>query len=177
MVLAHPGKPLLKTSVVTPDPGPGHLLIQVHACAVCRTDLHIVDGELTHAKLPLIPGHEIVGKVAQLGDGVGQFKIGDRVGVPWLGWTCDTCSYCRNGQENLCDHGKFTGYTLDGGYAEYTVADRAFLLANSRRLQRRRSRAAAVRRTDRLSQPGQSRQRQTAWASTASAPPPISSPR
>ncbi|MGZ8451390.1 MAG: zinc-dependent alcohol dehydrogenase family protein, partial [Candidatus Binatia bacterium] len=78
--------------------------------------------------LPLIPGHEIVGKVAQLGDGVGQFKIGDRVGVPWLGWTCDTCWYCRNGQENLCDHGKFTGYTIDGGYAEYTVADQRFCL-------------------------------------------------
>ncbi|MGZ8486905.1 MAG: zinc-dependent alcohol dehydrogenase family protein [Candidatus Binatia bacterium] len=128
MVLAHPGKPLRKTAVVTPHPGPGQLLIQVHACAVCRTDLHIVDGELTHAKLPLIPGHEIVGKVAQLGDGVGQFKIGDRIGVPWLGWTCDTCWYCRNGQENLCDHGKFTGYTLDGGYAEYTVADQRFCL-------------------------------------------------
>jgi propanol-preferring alcohol dehydrogenase len=128
MVLAHPGKPLRKTAVVMPHPGPGQLSIQVHACAVCRTDLHIVDGELTHAKLPLIPGHEIVGKVAQLGDGVGQFKIGDRIGVPWLGWTCDTCWYCRNGQENLCDHGKFTGYTLDGGYAEYTVADQRFCL-------------------------------------------------
>ena len=128
MVLDNPGKPLRKTAVVTPHPGPGQLLIHVHACAVCRTDLHIVDGELTQAKLPLIPGHEIVGKVAQLGDGVSQFKIGDRVGVPWLGWTCGTCSYCRNGQENLCDHGKFTGYTIDGGYAEYTVADQRFCL-------------------------------------------------
>jgi len=128
MVLDNPGKPLRTTVVVTPHPGPGQLLIHVHACAVCRTDLHIVDGELTQAKLPLIPGHEIVGKVAQLGDGVSQFKIGDRVGVPWLGWTCGTCSYCRNGQENLCDHGKFTGYTIDGGYAEYTVADQRFCL-------------------------------------------------
>ena len=128
MVLDHPSKPLRRTSVVKPDPGPGQLLIQVHACAVCRTDLHIVDGELTDAKLPLIPGHEIVGKVAQLGDGVVRFKIGDRAGVPWLGWTCGTCSYCRNGQENLCDHGKFTGYTIDGGYAEYTVADQRFCL-------------------------------------------------
>ena len=128
MVLDNPGKPLRTTAVVTPHPGPGQLLIHVHACAVCRTDLHIVDGELTQAKLPLIPGHEIVGKVAQLGDGVSQFKIGDRVGVPWLGWTCGTCSYCRNGQENLCDHGKFTGYTIDGGYAEYTVADQRFCL-------------------------------------------------
>ncbi|MDP9130893.1 MAG: zinc-dependent alcohol dehydrogenase family protein [Candidatus Binatota bacterium] len=128
MVLDQPGKPLRTTAVVTPQPGPGQLLIHVHACAVCRTDLHIVDGELTQAKLPLILGHEIVGKVAQRGDGVVQFKIGDRVGVPWLGWACGSCSFCLNGQENLCDHGKFTGYTLDGGYAEYTVADQRFCL-------------------------------------------------
>ena len=128
MVLDHPGKPLRQSEISTPHPGPGQLLIHVHACAVCRTDLHIVDGELTQAKLPLIPGHEIVGKVAQLGDGIVQFNIGDRVGVPWLGWTCGTCWYCRNGQENLCDHGKFTGYTIDGGYAEYTVADQRFCL-------------------------------------------------
>ena len=128
MILDNPGKPLRKTAVVTPHPGPGQLLIQVHACAVCRTDLHIVDGELTQAKLPLIPGHEIVGEVAQLGDGVSQFKIGNRVGVPWLGWICGACSYCLNGQDNLCDHGQFTGYTIDGGYAEYTVADQRFCL-------------------------------------------------
>ncbi|HYJ15672.1 MAG TPA: zinc-dependent alcohol dehydrogenase family protein [Candidatus Limnocylindria bacterium] len=128
MVLDHPGEALRHSEISTPDPGPGQLLIQVHACAVCRTDLHIVDGELTQAKLPLILGHEIVGKVAQLGGGVSQFKIGDRVGVPWLGWTCGTCWYCRSDQENLCDHGKFTGYTIDGGYAEYTVADQRFCL-------------------------------------------------
>ena len=128
MVLDSPGKPLRKTEVITPRPGPGELLIRVHACAVCRTDLHIVDGELTQAKLPLVPGHEIVGTVAALGDGVSRFKIGDRVGVPWLGWTCGICSYCRNSQENLCDAAKFTGYTLDGGYAEYTVADQRFCL-------------------------------------------------
>ena len=126
MVLDNPGKPLRKTQVATSRPGPGQLLIRVHACAVCRTDLHIVDGELTQAKLPLIPGHEIVGKVTALGDGVSQFKVGDRVGVPWLGWTCGICSHCQSGQENLCDHAKFTGYTLDGGYAEYTVADYRF---------------------------------------------------
>ncbi len=128
MVLDHPGKPLRHSEISVPHPGPGQLLIQVHACAVCRTDLHIVDGELTQAKLPLIPGHEIVGTVARLGDGVVQFNIGDRVGIPWLGWTCGTCSYCDNRQENLCDHGKFTGYTIDGGYAEYTVADQRFCL-------------------------------------------------
>ena len=101
-------------------------MIRVHACAVCRTDLHIIDGELTQPKLPLIPGHEIVGKVAALGEGVTRFKIGDRVGVPWLGWTCGECVYCQNGRENLCDRAKFTGYTLDGGYAEYAVADQRF---------------------------------------------------
>jgi len=126
MVVDNPGKPLRKVEVPTPRPGPGQLLIQVHACAVCRTDLHIVDGELTQAKLPLIPGHEIVGTVAKLGHGVSQFKIGERVGVPWLGWTCGSCSYCQSSQENLCDHARFTGYTLAGGYAEYTVADQRF---------------------------------------------------
>lgn len=109
-----------------PRPGRGQLLIRVRACAVCRTDLHVVDGELTQPKLPLIPGHEIVGTVAEKGDGVARFEIGDRVGIPWLGWSCGECSYCRAGQENLCDQAKFTGYTLDGGYAEYTVADQRF---------------------------------------------------
>jgi propanol-preferring alcohol dehydrogenase len=93
---------------------------------VCRTDLHIVDGELTQPKLPLVPGHEIVGTVANLGDGVDRFKVGDRVGVPWIGWTCGECAYCKSDRENLCDEAKFTGYTLDGGYAEYTVADQRF---------------------------------------------------
>ena len=109
-----------------PKPGTGQVLIHVHACAVCRTDLHVVDGELTQPKLPLVPGHEIVGTIADLGDAVTRFKIGDRVGVPWLGWTCGQCAYCRSGQENLCDQAKFTGYTLDGGYAECTVADQRF---------------------------------------------------
>jgi len=120
------GQPLRQADVPTPKPGAGQLLIRVRACAVCRTDLHVVDGELTQPKLPLIPGHEIVGTVEKLGEGVEGFKIGDRVGVPWLGWTCGECAYCRNGQENLCDQARFTGYTLDGGYAEYSVADQRF---------------------------------------------------
>jgi alcohol dehydrogenase, propanol-preferring len=133
MVLDASGKALRKANVPTPKPGPGQLLIRVHACAVCRTDLHIVDGELTQAKLPLIPGHEIVGTVAALAEEVTRLKIGDRIGVPWLGWTCGECAYCKNGQENLCDGAKFTGYTLDGGYAEYAVADQRFCfpIANS----------------------------------------------
>jgi len=126
MVLEKPGKPLCKAEVSKPRPGPGQLLIRIHACAVCRTDLHIVDGELSQPKLPLIPGHEVVGKVAELGSGRGRFRIGARVGVPWLGWTCGICPFCRNGQENLCDDARFTGYTLDGGYAEYMVADERF---------------------------------------------------
>jgi propanol-preferring alcohol dehydrogenase len=107
-------------------PGSGQVLVRVKACAVCRTDLHVIDGELTEPKLPLIPGHEIIGTVEKKGEGVERFKIGDRVGIPWLGWSCGKCSYCQAGQENLCDQAKFTGYTLDGGYAEYTVADQRF---------------------------------------------------
>ena len=126
MILDAPGQPLRRAEVATPKPGAGQLLLRVRACAVCRTDLHVVDGELTQPKLPLIPGHEIVGAVEQLGEGVEGFKIGERVGVPWLGWTCGECAYCRNGQENLCDRARFTGYTLDGGYAEYAVADQRF---------------------------------------------------
>jgi len=126
MILDIPGKPLRKVELAEPKPEAGQVLIRVHACAVCRTDLHIVDGELTQPKLPLIPGHEIVGKVAAVGEEVTRFKVGDRVGVPWLGWTCGKCSYCKNSQENLCDDAKFTGYTLDGGYAEYAVADQRF---------------------------------------------------
>jgi propanol-preferring alcohol dehydrogenase len=126
MLFTKVGVPLRATELPMPVPGPQQLLIQVRACAVCRTDLHVVDGELTHPKLPLIPGHEIVGTVIKLGNGVRQFKVGDRVGVPWLGWTCGECSFCHNGQENLCDQAKFTGYTLDGGYAEAAVADQRF---------------------------------------------------
>jgi propanol-preferring alcohol dehydrogenase len=126
MLFEKAGQPLRMADVPVPRPGAGQLLIRVHACAVCRTDLHVVDGELTQPKLPLIPGHEIVGTVAEKGAGVARFEIGDRVGIPWLGWSCGECSYCRAGQENLCDQAKFTGYTLDGGYAEYTLADQRF---------------------------------------------------
>ena len=126
MILEKPGQPLRKAEVPAPKPGTGQLLIQVHACAVCRTDLHVVDGELTQPKLPLIPGHEIVGTVAERGPKADRFKIGDRVGIPWLGWCCGDCSYCRSQRDNLCDKARFTGYTIDGGYAEYTVADQRF---------------------------------------------------
>jgi propanol-preferring alcohol dehydrogenase len=104
-------------------PGEGQLLIDVRACGICRTDLHVVDGDLTHPKVPVVPGHEIVGVVAEMGAGVGRFKVGDRVGVPWMGHTCGRCRYCASGRENLCDAPGFTGYTIDGGYAEQTLAD------------------------------------------------------
>ena len=126
MVLDSPGRPLRSAEVPRPVPGPGQVLVRVNACAVCRTDLHVVDGELTHPKLPLIPGHEVVGRVAGAGPKALRFKVGDRVGVPWLGWTCGVCSFCMSGRENLCDHALFTGYTLDGGFAEFMVADERF---------------------------------------------------
>ncbi|MGH7928481.1 MAG: zinc-dependent alcohol dehydrogenase family protein [Candidatus Binatia bacterium] len=126
MLFKKPGQLLSLADLPVPKPGTGQVLIRVRACAVCRTDLHVIDGELARPKLPLIPGHEIVGTVEELDEGVERFKIGDRVGVPWLGWTCGECSYCQSGRENLCDKAKFTGYTLDGGYAEYTVADQRF---------------------------------------------------
>src|SRR5690242_3543831 len=116
-------EPLRAAEIPRPVPGPGQVLLEVRACAVCRTDLHVLDGELPDPALPLVPGHEIVGTVAELGAGVTRFNRGDRVGVPWLGWTCGVCRYCRSGRENLCDRARFTGYTLDGGYAEWTVAD------------------------------------------------------
>ncbi len=109
-----------------PRPGPRQVQIRVHACGVCRTDLHVVDGDLEHPKLPLIPGHEIVGTVTGLGAEVAGLQRGDRVGVPWLGWTCGACTWCRSGRENLCPQARFTGYQIDGGYAEYTVADARF---------------------------------------------------
>jgi propanol-preferring alcohol dehydrogenase len=102
------------------------VLIRVHACGVCRTDLHVLDGDLAHPKLPLVPGHEIVGTVASIGNDVEDLRLGERVGVPWLGWTCGHCRYCRSGRENLCEQARFTGYQIDGGYAEYTVADERF---------------------------------------------------
>jgi alcohol dehydrogenase, propanol-preferring len=116
-------RPLTLRHLDVPRPGPGQVLIKVAACAVCRTDLHVVDGDLAEPKLPLIPGHEIVGRIAALGTGVEGFRAGDRVGVPWLGQTCGACGFCRSGRENLCESAKFTGYTLDGGFADYTVAD------------------------------------------------------
>jgi propanol-preferring alcohol dehydrogenase len=122
-------RPLRLTAVAIPSPGPGQVLIRVHACAVCRTDLHVVDGELTEPKLPLIPGHEIVGTVVARGDGADRFSPGDRVGVPWLGFTCGVCEFCRAGRENLCAQARFTGYQIDGGYAEYTIADQRFCFA------------------------------------------------
>jgi len=126
MVLAAPGKPLQHVEIPVPSTGPTQVLIRNHACGVCRTDLHIVDGELTHPKLPLILGHEIVGAAVRIGDQVTDIRAGDRVGVPWLGYTDGTCSYCIRGRENLCDGALFTGYTLDGGYAEYTAVDHRF---------------------------------------------------
>lgn len=121
--LDKPGAPLQYKRVALPLPNPGQVLVKVAACGVCRTDLHIVDGELPSPKLPLIPGHEIIGTVAAIGSDVKQFAVGDRIGIPWVGYTCGTCRYCQRGQENLCEHALFTGYTLDGVYAEYTVAD------------------------------------------------------
>jgi alcohol dehydrogenase, propanol-preferring len=123
MVLEEPGTPLVMRERAVTQPDAGELLIEIAACGVCRTDLHVVDGDLKDPKLPIVPGHEIVGRVAAIGQGVSGFAIGERVGVPWLGYTCGVCSYCRAGQENLCDAPLFTGYTRDGGYATHTVAD------------------------------------------------------
>lgn len=126
MVLEQIRQPLRPTECKVPEPQAGQVLLRIEACAVCRTDLHVVDGELANPKLPLIPGHEIVGTVEALGEGVVDFQMGQRVGVPWLGWTCGLCRYCRAGRENLCDQALFTGYNLDGGYAEYTVCHARF---------------------------------------------------
>jgi alcohol dehydrogenase, propanol-preferring len=123
MVLEEPGKRLRLVELPMPAPGAGQILVRVKACAVCRTDLHVVDGELPEPKLPIVPGHEIVGEVAGIGRGVDWFRKGERVGIPWLGYTCGKCRYCAADQENLCDAARFTGYQIDGGYAEYTVAD------------------------------------------------------
>jgi alcohol dehydrogenase, propanol-preferring len=126
MLLDEPGRPLRPADVPPPDPGQGQVRLRVHACAVCRTDLHVVDGELPDPKLPLVPGHQIVGLVEANGPGASLFSEGDRVGVPWLGWTCGECRYCRSGRENLCERARFTGYQIDGGYADYSVADERF---------------------------------------------------
>jgi propanol-preferring alcohol dehydrogenase len=129
MLLEAPRTALKLVELPAPRPGRGQLLIKVSACGVCRTDLHIVDGELARGKLPIVPGHEIVGTVIERGAGVERFAIGERVGVPWLGSTCGTCGYCSSARENLCDAARFTGYHLDGGYAEYAVADPRYCFA------------------------------------------------
>jgi len=126
MVLDKPGQPLRLADIEVPEPGPGQIRVRVCACGVCRTDLHLVDGELPNPRLPVIPGHEIVGAIDKLGEGVTRFAVGERVGIPWLGWTCGECRYCTSGRENLCDTAKFHGYTLDGGYAQYAVADQRY---------------------------------------------------
>ena len=126
MVLEAPRQPLRLVAVPIPKPDATQVLVKVAACAVCRTDLHVLDGELPNPKLPLVPGHEIVGTVVEKGRAAHRFKVGNRVGIPWLGWTCSECEFCRNGRENLCDRARFTGYTVDGGYAEFTVADERF---------------------------------------------------
>jgi alcohol dehydrogenase, propanol-preferring len=128
-VLTAAGHPLATGELAAPRPGPQQVLIAVRACAVCRTDLHVVDGELPDPKLPLVPGHEIIGTVVEKGESADRFAVGDRVGVPWLGWTCGVCEYCRGGRENLCDRARFTGYQIDGGYAELTVADQRYCFA------------------------------------------------
>src|ERR1700752_944263 len=128
-VLTAAGRPLAAAELPAPRPGPQQVLIAVRACAVCRTDLHVVDGELPDPKLPLVPGHEIVGIVAALGAGVTSFRVGERVGVPWLGHTCGVCTYCASERKNLCDAPRFPGYTIDGGYAEYAVADARYAFA------------------------------------------------
>jgi alcohol dehydrogenase, propanol-preferring len=126
MVLDRPNQPLRPVRLPQPRPGKGEVLLRVQACGICRTDLHVAGGELPDPKLPLILGHEIVGTVVENGAGVERFRPGDRVGVPWLGWTCGVCRYCLSGRENLCDRAQFTGYHRDGGYAEFTVADARF---------------------------------------------------
>jgi alcohol dehydrogenase, propanol-preferring len=126
MVLDAPARPLRPTELAVPEPGEGQVLVAVSACGVCRTDLHVVDGELPDPKLPLVPGHQIVSRVVTTGPGAERFASGDRVGIPWLGWTDGTCRYCRTGRENLCERARFTGYQLDGGYAEFAVADERF---------------------------------------------------
>ena len=129
MVFEECGAPLRLVERPDPVPGPDQVLIAVKACGVCRTDLHLVDGDLTEPKRPVVPGHEIVGIVLAVGERVDRFSPGDRVGVPWLGWTCGVCVYCLNGRENLCDRARFTGYHLDGGYADRALADHRYCFA------------------------------------------------
>jgi alcohol dehydrogenase, propanol-preferring len=126
MVFDGVGAPLREAELDQPVPGPGQVRLRVRGCGVCRTDLHIVDGELAEPRLPLVLGHQIVATIDERGPGASRFEPGELVGVPWLGWTCGRCRYCRSGRENLCDNARFTGYTIDGGYAEETVADERF---------------------------------------------------
>jgi alcohol dehydrogenase, propanol-preferring len=126
MTLERAGEPLVARDLPEPVPGPGELLLRVRACGVCRTDLHIVDGELAEPTLPLVPGHQIVAEVVGAGEGAARFEPGARIGVPWLGWTCGKCRYCRSGRENLCERARFTGYDRDGGYAELAVGDERY---------------------------------------------------
>jgi propanol-preferring alcohol dehydrogenase len=129
MVLEAPGKPLVAADLSEPEPASGEVAVRVLACGVCRTDLHIYDGELPDPKLPLVLGHQVVGEIVEAGDGAERFAPGDRVGIPWLAWACGECRYCRSGRENLCERAVFTGYTRDGGYAERCVADERFCMA------------------------------------------------
>jgi len=126
MVLEHQREPLREAREDDPRPDRGQVLVRVNACGVCRTDLHVVDGDLPEPKLPLVPGHQIVGTIEAAGEGAARFATGERVGVPWLGWTCGECRYCLTGRENLCERARFTGYQLDGGYAELAVADERY---------------------------------------------------
>src|SRR5262245_46885859 len=127
MILEAPRSPLRAAELPIPEPGPEQILLRVHACGVCRTDLHVADGELPDPKLPLVLGHEVVGTVVRAGERAEGLAPGQRVGVPWLGWTCGACPYCLSGRENLCLRARFTGYQLDGGYAEYAVADHRYV--------------------------------------------------
>ena len=129
MVLESPCTPLREVRQAARTPGAGEVRIKISACAVCRTDLHVVDGELTEPKLPIVPGHEIVGRIEALGEGVTRFRGGERVGVPWLGWSCGVCDFCRRGEENLCPNARFTGYQIDGGFAQSTIADERYVFA------------------------------------------------
>ncbi len=126
MVLTTPRSPLQQSDISLPAPGPGHIQVRIAACGVCRTDLHVCDGELPDPKQPIVPGHEIVGVVSATGEGVDRFHIGQRVGIPWLGYTCGVCQFCQSGRENLCIRARFTGYQIDGGYADFTIADQGY---------------------------------------------------
>ena len=151
MVLDAPKQPLQLRDLPKPQPDAEQILVRVSTCAVCRTDLHIVDGELSEPKLPLIPGHEIVGHVEESDTTVKKFREGDRVGIPWLGWTCGECKFCRSDRENLCDRARFTGYNIDGGYAEFVVADARFCFPIPDGFEDVVAAPSVVRRVDRLS--------------------------